>query len=58
MSAAPDQSEREFERLCIATAQLPDRMRYAFVLRMIYGYRCRKPASVTESARERRNAPD
>lgn len=37
-------SEREFENLCAAIAQLPERMRYAFVLRKIYGYSCREIA--------------
>ncbi len=37
-------SEREFENLCVAIAQLPERMRYAFVLRKIYGYSCREIA--------------
>jgi RNA polymerase sigma-70 factor (ECF subfamily) len=37
-------SEREFERLCVAIAQLPERMRYAFVLRKVYGYSCREIA--------------
>jgi RNA polymerase sigma-70 factor (ECF subfamily) len=37
-------SEREFESLCIAIAQLPERMRYAFVLRKVYGYSCREIA--------------
>lgn len=37
-------SEREFERLCVAITQLPERMRYAFVLRKVYGYSCREIA--------------
>jgi len=37
-------SEQEFEDLCIAIAQLPERMRYAFVLRKVYGYSCREIA--------------
>jgi RNA polymerase sigma factor (sigma-70 family) len=37
-------SEREFESLCLAIAQLPERMRYAFVLRKVYGYSCREIA--------------
>jgi len=37
-------SEREFEDLCVAIAQLPERMRYAFVLRKVYGYSCREIA--------------
>ena len=37
-------SEREFEALCAAIAQLPERMRYAFVLRKVYGYSCREIA--------------
>lgn len=37
-------SEREFEELCVAIARLPERMRYAFVLRKIYGYSCREIA--------------
>jgi RNA polymerase sigma-70 factor (ECF subfamily) len=37
-------SEREFESLCAAIAQLPERMRYAFVLRKVYGYSCREIA--------------
>lgn len=37
-------SEREFEALCVAIAQLPERMRYAFVLRKVYGYSCREIA--------------
>jgi RNA polymerase sigma-70 factor (ECF subfamily) len=37
-------SEREFESLCVAIAQLPERMRYAFVLRKVYGYSCREIA--------------
>lgn len=37
-------SEREFETLCEAIAQLPERMRYAFVLRKVYGYSCREIA--------------
>lgn len=37
-------SEREFENLCMAIAQLPKRMRYAFVLRKVYGYSCREIA--------------
>lgn len=37
-------SEREFEALCEAIAQLPERMRYAFVLRKVYGYSCREIA--------------
>ncbi len=37
-------SEREFENLCVAIAQLPERMRYAFVLRKVYGYSCREIA--------------
>ena len=37
-------SEREFESLCAAIAQLPERMRYAFVLRKVYGYTCREIA--------------
>ena len=37
-------SEREFETLCAAIAQLPERMRYAFVLRKVYGYSCREIA--------------
>jgi RNA polymerase sigma-70 factor (ECF subfamily) len=38
-------SEREFETLCVAIAQLPERMRYAFVLRKVYGYSCREIAA-------------
>ncbi len=37
-------SERELERLCIAITQLPERMRYAFVLRKVYGYSCHEIA--------------
>jgi RNA polymerase sigma-70 factor (ECF subfamily) len=37
-------SERDFEALCVAIAQLPERMRYAFVLRKVYGYSCREIA--------------
>ncbi|HWM27468.1 MAG TPA: sigma-70 family RNA polymerase sigma factor [Woeseiaceae bacterium] len=37
-------SEREFERLCVAIADLPERMRHAFVLRKVYGYSCREIA--------------
>lgn len=37
-------SEREFESLCVAIAQLPERMRHAFVLRKVYGYSCREIA--------------
>ena len=37
-------SEREFESLCAAIAQLPERMRYAVVLRKVYGYTCREIA--------------
>jgi RNA polymerase sigma-70 factor (ECF subfamily) len=37
-------SERDFESLCVAIAQLPERMRYAFVLRKVYGYSCREIA--------------
>lgn len=37
-------SEREFESLCRAIAQLPERMGYAFVLRKVYGYSCREIA--------------
>lgn len=37
-------SELEFENLCVAIAQLPERMRYAFVLRKVYGYSCREIA--------------
>jgi RNA polymerase sigma-70 factor (ECF subfamily) len=37
-------SEQEFEALCISIAQLPERMRYAFVLRKVYGYSCREIA--------------
>lgn len=37
-------SEREFESLCAAIAQLPERMRHAFVLRKVYGYSCREIA--------------
>lgn len=37
-------SERELESLCIAIDRLPERMRYAFVLRKIYGYSCREIA--------------
>ena len=37
-------SEREFEQLCIAITQLPERMRYAFILRKVYGYRCQEIA--------------
>ncbi len=33
-------SEREFESLCVAITHLPERMRYAFVLRKVYGYSC------------------
>lgn len=37
-------SEQDFETLCFAIAQLPERMRYAFVLRKVYGYSCREIA--------------
>lgn len=37
-------SEREFETLCAAIAELPERMRHAFVLRKVYGYSCREIA--------------
>lgn len=37
-------SEQEFEALCVAIAQLPERMRYVFVLRKVYGYSCREIA--------------
>jgi RNA polymerase sigma-70 factor (ECF subfamily) len=37
-------SEREFERLCVAIARLPERTRQAFVLRKVYGYSCREIA--------------
>ena len=37
-------SEHEFEALCVAIGQLPEKMRYAFVLRKIYGYSCREIA--------------
>ncbi|MGH8194154.1 MAG: RNA polymerase sigma factor [Woeseiaceae bacterium] len=37
-------SERDFENLCVAIAQLPERMRHAFVLRKVYGYSCREIA--------------
>ncbi|MCG8369256.1 MAG: RNA polymerase sigma factor [Proteobacteria bacterium] len=39
-------SEREFESLCVAITQLPERMRYAFVLRKVYGYSCREIAGM------------
>lgn len=38
-------SEREFESLCVAIAQLPERMRHAFVLRRVYGYSCSEIAA-------------
>jgi len=37
-------SEQEFEDLCVAIAQLPEKMRNAFVLRKVYGYSCREIA--------------
>lgn len=37
-------SEREFEALCAAIGELPERMRHAFVLRKVYGYSCREIA--------------
>lgn len=37
-------SERDFENLCTAISQLPERMRHAFVLRKVYGYSCREIA--------------
>ncbi len=37
-------SEQEFEDLCVAIAQLPEKMRCAFVLRKVYGYSCREIA--------------
>lgn len=37
-------SEHELERLCVAIAELPGRIRHAFVLRRVYGYSCREIA--------------
>lgn len=37
-------SEHEFERLCVAIEELPERIRHAFVLRKVYGYSCREIA--------------
>lgn len=37
-------SEQEFDVLCNAIVELPIKMRYAFVLRKVYGYSCREIA--------------
>lgn len=37
-------TDREFEELCAAITQLPERMCQVFVLRKVYGYSCREIA--------------
>lgn len=37
-------SDQELETVSLAIAQLPERMRHAFVLRKVYGYSCREIA--------------